>query len=348
MNTSNLTDTGAAGITQGSAIHSAFPLTYGLALQRSIDQTLYSREPYEGVGGWSSELNDHQNSFLPYPLLSVGHTPVSEIPAISDYFGLSRLLIKDESYNPFGTHKDRKSYYAVQTSSNRCNPPDALCIITAGNAGLSLAAFASQRQLPVIALVGSLAPQVRLKLERACERVLQLELQNKYWSSRELRQMVGSSQVRRVIDITNLAAPYQQLAHEIAPYEPDTIVLPVGGGELFVGLAAGIRTLGLRTRLIGVTTRREDTLADKLYAKWAPYRDRVYWLTGGGFAHQLFYLDDESTLGDTLKVVGQCIRCEFSSAAAFDILRQLSFKATEKVMVLNTGAFRENAWVDTT
>jgi threonine synthase len=347
MNTYSPSDTTATETSLVSSFHPAFSPIPGLALRQSLERPPDSRDPHDKTGGWPPDLKDRQDCSSPYPPLRVGHTPVSEIPAISDYVGLRRLLIKDESHNPFGTHKDRKSYYAVQNFCDRRNPPDALCLITAGNAGLSLAAFAWRRHVPVVAVVGSLAPPIRLKLELACEQVLQLDLQNKYWSSRELRYLIGVSQGRRVIDITNLASPYQQLAFEIARHEPDAVVLPVGGGELFVGLAAGLRALGAKTRLIGVTTRRQDTLADKLYARWAPYRDRVHWLTGSGFSHQLFYLDDESTLSDTLKAVGQHIRCEFSSAVAFDILRRLSFKATEKVMVVNTGAFRENIWFDT-
>lgn len=71
------------------------------------------------------------------------------IPEMSDYFGFRHLMIKDESRNPFGTHKDRKSFYVVRNARRLCGgaPPDSLCILTSGYAGLSHAAFAARTGL---------------------------------------------------------------------------------------------------------------------------------------------------------------------------------------------------------
>lgn len=271
----------------------------------------------------------------------VGNTPVLEIEELSDFFNLKSLLVKDESFNPFGTHKDRKSHYVVQTAIRESIRPEALCILTAGNAGLSLAAFAAGESLPVTAVIDASNTTARSSLEQVCEQVHQVDLMRKRWSRKELQTMAGAACGRRVRDVTNLIVPYHSLAMEIILYRPDVIVVPVGGGELFLGLVAGLRDAGLKTRLIGVTVRRSTSSADKLYALWTPHRDRINKLTLPSSRHSLYYMDDESTLSETCRKVRQHLRCEPSSATAFDALRHISLRADERVLVINTGTFKQ-------
>jgi threonine dehydratase len=269
-----------------------------------------------------------------------GGTPVHRIHELSAYFGVPRLMIKDESYNPCGTHKDRKSAYVVRRALSFPKPPGAFCLITAGSAALSLSHFAAWRALPVVAFVGCLAGKERRLIGSACLKTIKLDLEGRRWSREELQSLAGKSTGRDVLDVTNVAAPYGAIAREIATYEPDFVVLPVGGGELFVGLAEGLAAAGLRTRLIGVGVRRRDTAADKLYASYSPYRDVVNSLTAESSPHRLFYLDDESLLAETRAVLSKFMPCEPSSAVAFEALRFLKLKPGKSVMVINTGTFR--------
>jgi threonine synthase len=43
-----------------------------------------------------------------------GNTPLIKIEKLCKKFGLPNLFIKDESKNPFGTFKDRRSEYIIQ------------------------------------------------------------------------------------------------------------------------------------------------------------------------------------------------------------------------------------------
>jgi cysteine synthase len=278
----------------------------------------------------------------------IGRTPVISAPAIAEYFGIKNLTIKDESANLFGTHKDRKSLHVVReaTNGNARLHAEVLCILTAGNAGLSLAKIGALHGVPAIAFVGvdSAASGLYRQLESACELVIPLDIEERLWSSEELCGLAGARQGRRVRDVTNgISKPFESIVDEIFEQEvPDTIVLPVGGGELFAGVADGLKRRGLQTRLIGVTVRK-DSLADKLYSKWNPNSGQIDALTKLSSQHRLYRLEDEALLAETfnwLRVQG--LQCEPSSAASFAALHDLApqFRVAEKIMVINTGTFK--------
>jgi cysteine synthase len=283
---------------------------------------------------------------LPQPW-SIGHTPILEIPELSEHFGLKHLRIKDEGSNYFGTHKDRKSVSVVLEAINRAphQRPEALCILTAGNAGLSLAKIASFFGLPVTAFVGDrgLSSQLRASLNKICESVIPLDLEGKFWSSDELRFLAGEKDGKRILDSTNgITTPFESIVDEIVSFDeenvPDVIVLPVGSGELFLGVAQGLKKRRLRTRLVGVTVGKESA-ADKLYSRWNPQAGELLSLLHEESHHSFSPLTNEQMLADTLKLLKNvsAFSCEASSAAAFAALNQLKPGQHERVLVVNTG-----------
>ncbi len=285
--------------------------------------------------------------------LTVGHTPLFSLPELSEYFGIRHLWIKDESANPFGTHKDRKSLRVVRSAINLAPHlrPQALCILTAGSAGLSLAGIGRSLSpdLPVTAFIGqeNISPVLQPRLESVCERVIGLDLEKHQWNSQALRDLTGAGSGRRVWDVTNgVIDPYSTIVDEICQldpeHRPDIIVLPVGCGELFLGVERGVNRHGLKTRLIGVTIDG-PSFADKLYARWRPHGSHVAQLTCPGSPHQLLSLKDEELLLNTfiwLKV-HNFVACEPSSAAAFAGLFKIKseLKPDDQVVVINTGTF---------
>jgi threonine synthase len=295
-----------------------------------------------------------RRSTLPTRPLCVGHTPVFSLPELSNYFGIKHLWVKDESANPLGTHKDRKSLTVVRQAMRLAasSRPQAFCILTAGNAGLSLARFASSSAIPVIAFIGEddISPTLKAELESACERVIRLDLNGHEWNSQELCDIAGATLGRRVLDVTNgVIDPYSAIVSEICllspERRPDVIVMPVGCGELFLGVERGLKRHGLKARLVGATTQ-ERSIADKLYARWRPHGNHVTELTLNGSPHHLLNLRDESLLLDTYNWLRltNLIKCEPSSAAAFTALFKIKsqLRPDEKVMVINTGTFLQN------
>ncbi len=299
-------------------------------------------------------MRGQRKSTSPTSDLHVGYTPVISLPELSNYFKIKHLWVKDESVNPFGTHKDRKSMTVVRKAMRLAAAmrPEAFCILTAGNAGLSLARFASASSIPVIAFIseGGISPIQKTELEFACERVVCLDLNGHEWNSRELCDIAEATLGRRVLDVTNgVIDPYSDIVREICllnpERQPDVIVMPVGCGELFLGVVRGLKRHGLRARLVGVTTR-EQSIADKLYARWRPHGNHVTELTLNGSPHHLLNLNDESLLLDTYNWLSHTnlVKCEPSSAAAFTALFNIKsqIKPDEKVMVINTGTFSLN------
>jgi threonine synthase len=65
-----------------------------------------------------------------------GNTPLLKNRELCNRFKLNNLLVKDESKNPFGTFKDRRSELIIKkTIEEHVNK---LVLITSGNAGYSL------------------------------------------------------------------------------------------------------------------------------------------------------------------------------------------------------------------
>ncbi|HKX31569.1 MAG TPA: PLP-dependent lyase/thiolase [Blastocatellia bacterium] len=279
----------------------------------------------------------------------VGKTPIFKNRQLSDYFSLQHLTMKDESYNHFGTHKDRKSLSIVnqilrdrRERPTRC--PEALCLVTAGNAGLSLVHFAEAHDLPVISFVGE--GRSHQELERKCERVISLDL-TRWWSSKELRGRAGGDRRRRVRDVSNcISSPYQTIVDEICREMnesdlPDVIVMPFGCGELFRGIEQGLLAHRLKTRLIGVAVD-EIASADKLYDNFSR-TGRSRGLPACRQPHRIVALKNEQLLWETYRKITDDyqLTCEPSSAVPFAALHEFHylFESTEKVMVINTGTF---------
>jgi threonine synthase len=276
-----------------------------------------------------------------------GGTATRDASELAAYFGVSALWIKDESQNPFGTHKDRKSEFILANllDLNEGIRPDALCIFTSGNAGLSLARFAEPASISVIALIDpcQIVERSLLALQEVCHRVVAISSRDQLWTSAQLCLAAGGSDDGMILDATNCADAYVGLIDELDAFVPDVIVLPVGGGELFIGVYGRLKALGWHTRLIGVTVRRRNSIADKLYAEWTPYRRIIQQICLPDSRHQVIELHDEAALAETTKHISPHLACEYSSAAAFEALRLLKFKPSERILVVNTGVYRHLA-----
>jgi len=77
-----------------------------------------------------------------------GNTPLIKIEKLCKRFGLDNLFIKDESKNPFGTFKDRRSEFIIQRGVRE--HVDKFVIITSGNAGYSLVKFAEGTGIKIV------------------------------------------------------------------------------------------------------------------------------------------------------------------------------------------------------
>jgi threonine synthase len=70
------------------------------------------------------------------------NTPLRSLPELAKEFGVGEVLVKDESFNPYGTHKDRRSEYIVNIALE--HGVDKIVCLTAGNAGYSLSRYCAR------------------------------------------------------------------------------------------------------------------------------------------------------------------------------------------------------------
>ena len=90
-------------------------------------------------------------TFMKHPLPQPKNTPLFENEELARCFRVKQVCIKDESANPFGTIKDRRSFTVVSEAADL--RVDKLALITSGNNGFSLGKFASPHDINVVCIV---------------------------------------------------------------------------------------------------------------------------------------------------------------------------------------------------
>src|SRR5690606_9146832 len=78
--------------------------------------------------------------------LGEGMTPLVDVPSLAKDIGVRRLWVKDEGINPTASFKARGLMMAV-TRAKALGLP-GVCVPTAGNAGIALAAYAAAAGMP--------------------------------------------------------------------------------------------------------------------------------------------------------------------------------------------------------
>lgn len=175
--------------------------------------------------------------------LGEGGTPLLPLESIGADLGL-RLLLKDEGRNPTGSFKDRGLSAAV-TRAARDGAP-ALVIPSAGNAGVSLAAYAARAGLSArIFLPDDTPPAV----ETRC-RIFGAEVHRVRGLITECGRRAAEETARTgAWNVSTLREPYRLEGKKTMMFEivealdwqaPDAIVYPTGGGT---GLIASWKAL---------------------------------------------------------------------------------------------------------
>ena len=267
---------------------------------------------------------------------SSGHTPLVKIYEINRIFEMPNLFIKDESKNPFGTYKDRRSELIISEALK--HDIDKLVLITSGNAGFSLARFAMGSRIKVICIVDENIPYGPYeRLKSVCYKVIKIDLSNCIVSSEELISLAKEEENDHVWDVTNgMDESYESIIEEIRGENPDFLITPIGSGEAFLGMLSGIEKYQLQTTLVGVTPKNNPSFADKLCAVWTPYRDRIESISRTG-RHRLIRVE-EKDIKETYSLVKEYIKCEPSSAIVFSVLHQFTNNRENKIILINSGS----------
>jgi len=179
--------------------------------------------------------------------LGEGGTPLLDCPRLAAALGLRRLLVKFEGTNPTGTVKDRSSATAVAAALRFGFR--AASVVSTGNAGSSIAAYAARAGLRafIFAYERTSAPKLLHMAATASDLVL-------YRGGYD--DLIGHwdrlVEERLFFDCGASRNPYKQegkktLAYELAEQTgwrpPPVVVAPVAVGEVFIACARGFREL---------------------------------------------------------------------------------------------------------
>ena len=129
-------------------------------------QKTFSKEEFAGRG------NDLWRYFKMLPVkdpgnvisLGEGFTPILPLKKLSEKYGYSSLLMKDESHNPTGSFKARGISLAVSKAKEL--GIKKIIIPTAGNAGGALAAYCAKADIECIVIMPAHTPDI---FKKECE-----------------------------------------------------------------------------------------------------------------------------------------------------------------------------------
>lgn len=272
------------------------------------------------------------------PKYKSGNTPSLKIKSLCKRFNLNNLLIKDESKNPFGTYKDRRSEFIIQQGLKE--NIDKFVIITSGNAGYSLGKFAEGTNIKIVNFVDkNLKKSIKNKLKKVSYKIIEIDLSKKIWTPEEVITMARESDEEVIWDATHGVHGYEscyiKIIEEIKNENPDFIIVPVGTGEAFCGLYEGIKKLKLKTKLIGIGVKNKwNSFADKLATPWTPYASKMEKILKK--EHKLIRLDEEE-VKKSYEEFKNLIRCEPSAAVVFSVLSKFKFKKEDTIILINSG-----------
>ncbi len=267
--------------------------------------------------------------------LLVGNTRLFRIQELSQYFGCENLLIKDESENPTGTFKDRRSEVIIKKAVK--DGVNKLVLITSGNAGFSLAQFAKGTGIKIVCVVDKhLSKPTLKKLEDVCDKVIAVDLNKRELTSKDIIELARNDRKEVIRDVSNgYHDAYISIIKEIKKEKPDFLICPLGGGEAFVGLYNGLKKEKMRISLIGVGPYKNPSLADKLCTRFTPYISKTASIVKEGKG-EIFRVSEEK-IAKNFNYCKKYIECEPSSAIVFLALNKIKNRKDKKIVVINSG-----------
>lgn len=268
--------------------------------------------------------------------MSVYPTPLLKLDNFWGKHGQFVAFVKDESKNPYGTVKDRRNAALMKKANNM--RVDKLALITSGNNGFSLAKLAEPYGIKVVCVINKEAPEfIKAPLKQTAHHVIELNLDSKILRPEEIISFARETDDEVIWDATNGFDEYyepilQEIIHVI---KPSYIVVPVGSGGLFVGLAEAVERFELPTRIIGIGVQNTlQSFADKLFTPWSPYTKAVEAYQKMG--HIIIRLTEQE-IKKTYQTFKNVVNCEPSSSIVFAAPEKIHFLKKDKVVFVNSG-----------
>ena len=313
--------------------------------------------------------------------LGEGMTPLVELPHLAREIGVRRLWVKDEGINPTASFKARGLMMAV-TRARALKLP-GVCVPTAGNAGIALAAYAAAAHMPCRIYAPETTPPPILGSIRAFG--AQLELLPGHIGDAG-KATVAFAKESGFFNVATVREPYRVEGMKTMGYEvaeqlgwrlPDVIVYPTGGGEGTIGIWKAIQEMlawewlpagTARSRMIIAQASGCAPLVRAFHAgaeKATPWEDPATHASGlrvpGPLGDRLTLRTLRESAGDAESVSEDRIRAGTfllasksgidaapEGGAALEATRQLvaagRLRADAEVVVFNTGSGASYRW----
>lgn len=172
--------------------------------------------------------------------LGEGMTPLIELPDLAKEIGVRRLWVKDEGLNPTASFKARGLMMAVTRA--KALKLAGVCVPTAGNAGIALAAYAAAAAMPCRIFAPETTPPPILGSIRAFGAELVLVPGHIGDAGKATMAFATESgyfnvaTVREPYRVEGMKTMGYEVAEQLGWRLPDAIVYPTGGGEGTIGI----------------------------------------------------------------------------------------------------------------
>lgn len=196
----------------------------------------------------------------PVPPLSVGWTPLYDVPRLADEFGVRQVLVKDDGRNPTASFKDRPSALAVVKAQEA--GASVATTASSGNAGAALAGMCASVGMKSVIFVPATTPAAKVaqlqiygatvvlvegSYEQACE--LCLAASERFgWYQRTTGYNAFTAEGKKTAAL--------EIAEQLNWQVPDRVIVGVGDGNIIGGLWKGfcdLKELGWIDRIPKLT-----------------------------------------------------------------------------------------------
>jgi hypothetical protein len=215
--------------------------------------------------------------------------------------GFSNVWLKDESYNPTGTHKDRMAWEIVVSYRDfllakkeglTTEPLPVMSIISSGSAAIAIQTLFRKYNLPNLKVLidpNNHLSNLNAMKQLGCE-IYETDLAERPLGWKDILELTNNP---KGFDITSSEALdptnrfYDWLSYEIINASPDYCFIPFGTGNLFENILnvnkrevsttqhdprfKGDVNILKRCNFLGATTSDPNSKAEKLYSPHLPF-----------------------------------------------------------------------------
>lgn len=305
--------------------------------------------------------NDPNNPEFPFRNPKFPATPTYQIKVP----GFNNVWLKDESFNPTWTHKDRmareiivtyKDFLHAQTLWINTEDLPHMSLISSWSAAYAIQSALNQFHLPALKVLldHKIEQNIYQALEKIWAEIFIIDLAKKELSTEEILQLTNNSDG---IDITSTNALdpntrfYDWLSYEIINESPQRCFIPFGSGHLYKNILntskneiashtqgtdprfSGKRNILRWCHFLWATTNDPNSLASKLYSPHLPFIDfneqwlKFYKYAGYCGKKSNVYLIQEKYILDAIDILeGQWVQIEPSASVWLALLLQMKNK----------------------